>query len=100
MTDKRNRTWYMLGKCIWKIHNCNDNVRSGGTHQGFQPVIEAFKMAIKHLPGHKDNKHTERDPILEPHYKLASVVHKLVTSSRLEVSSHALCNRTLTSGLG
>ncbi|KAL8732114.1 MAG: hypothetical protein Q9181_004067 [Wetmoreana brouardii] len=80
-------TWYMLGKCLWKMHNCDDHVLSGNTRDAYQPVIEAFKLAIKHLPGQRDNKHPEKDPILEPHYKLASIVHKLVSSGRLGVEA-------------
>ncbi|KAL8968608.1 MAG: hypothetical protein Q9183_002384 [Haloplaca sp. 2 TL-2023] len=85
--DLANRTWYMLGKCMWKIHNCSDATRMESTREGFEPALDAFKMAIQHLPGHKDNRHSEKDPILEPHYKLASIVHKLVFSGRLGVEA-------------
>ncbi|KAL8872240.1 MAG: hypothetical protein Q9174_002096 [Haloplaca sp. 1 TL-2023] len=80
-------TWYMLGKCLWKMHNCDDAIRLGSTREGFQPVLDAFKMAIQHLPGQKDNRHPEKDPILEPHYKLVSIIHKLVFSERLGVEA-------------
>ncbi|KAI4176796.1 MAG: hypothetical protein LQ346_007796 [Caloplaca aetnensis] len=76
-------TWYMLGKCLWKMHKCSNNVLSGRERMPFQPAIDAFKTAIEALPGRRDSKHADKDPTLEPHYKLASVVHKLVSSRRL-----------------
>ncbi|KAL9588355.1 MAG: hypothetical protein Q9203_002833 [Teloschistes exilis] len=80
-------TWYMLGKSLWKMHNCDESVLSGHRLEGYQPAIEAFIMAIKHIPNHRDNRHPEKDPILEPHYKLVSTVHKLVSSGRIEVEA-------------
>ncbi|KAL9020860.1 MAG: hypothetical protein Q9185_001931 [Variospora sp. 1 TL-2023] len=41
------------------------------------------ETAIETFPERRDNKHPEKDPTLEPHYKLVSVVHKLVSSRRL-----------------
>lgn len=75
----------MLGKCLWKMHNCSDNVLSGRGRMPFQPAVDAFKTAIEALPERRDSKHPEKDPTLEPHYKLVSVVHKLVSSQRLTV---------------
>lgn len=75
----------MLGKCLWKMHKCSNNVLSGRERMPFQPAIDAFKTAIEALPGRRDSKHADKDPTLEPHYKLASVVHKLVSSRRLTV---------------
>ncbi|KAL8933633.1 MAG: hypothetical protein Q9211_005671 [Gyalolechia sp. 1 TL-2023] len=76
-------TWYMLGKCLWKMHNCSDHVLSGHQRIDFEPAMEATKTAIEVLPGRRDSKHPEKDPTLEPHYKLVSVIHKLVSSRRL-----------------
>lgn len=76
----------MLGKCLWKMHNCSDHVLSGYHRTDFRPAVDAFKMSIESLPERRDNKHSEKDPTLEPHYKLASAVHKLVSSRRLPVS--------------
>ncbi|KAL8696310.1 MAG: hypothetical protein Q9224_002861, partial [Gallowayella concinna] len=83
-------TWYMLGKCLWKMYNCTHakDMKPSDNHvTSFQPALEAFKMAIESLPERRDNKHSEKDPILEPHYKLASVVHKLVSSESLETET-------------
>jgi hypothetical protein len=82
-----NKWWnhYMLGKCGWKMWTAHDNeiryntsigvpppsVRSGPT---WEEVIDAFISAIEMLPGKKGRS---GEPVLEPHYKLVSVVHKL-----------------------
>lgn len=76
-------TWYTLSKCLWKMHNCNDLVLSGHPRIGYEAVIEACKRAIDNLVCRRDSKHPEKDPTLEPHYKLVSIVHKLVSSRRL-----------------
>ncbi|KAL9048565.1 MAG: hypothetical protein Q9206_005964, partial [Seirophora lacunosa] len=76
-------TWYMLGKCLWKMHDCSDYIRSNHERIEFEPAITAFKTAIETFAERRDNKHPEKDPTLEPHYKLVSVVHKLVASKRL-----------------
>ncbi|KAL8712892.1 MAG: hypothetical protein Q9225_006871 [Loekoesia sp. 1 TL-2023] len=60
-----------------------DQVLSGYHRTDFGPAVDAFKMSIESLPERRDNKHSEKDPTLEPHYKLASIVHKLVSSRRL-----------------
>lgn len=79
----------MLGKCLWKMHDCSDYIRSNHERIGFEPAITAFKTAIETFAERRDNKHPEKDPTLEPHYKLVSVVHKLVASKRLPVSQHS-----------
>ncbi|KAL8733240.1 MAG: hypothetical protein Q9166_002257 [cf. Caloplaca sp. 2 TL-2023] len=80
-------TWFMLGKCLWKMYNCKEIDHSGHYWTGFQPAVTAFKAAIEALPERRDNKHSEKEPVLEPHYKLASVVHKLVSTEKLEAET-------------
>ena len=46
-------------------------------------VLNAVIRAIHTLPKQKEGK---QDPILEPHYKLVSIVHKLVGQNELTVS--------------
>ena len=74
----------MLGKCLWKMHNCEDHVRGKARSLDFQQALDALVHAIECLPGRKDSRH---DPILEPHYKLVSVVHKLVQKKQLQVGA-------------
>jgi hypothetical protein len=76
---------YMLGKCLWKMWKANVNEtranavsgipipveRSGHT---YHEVCDAFISAIETLPSKKGRN---GEPILEPHYKLVAIVHKL-----------------------
>lgn len=82
MAYNKHRNFYMLGKCLWKMQSCEDHVRGKGRPPDVQHVLDAFAHAIECLPGRKDSK---QDPILEPHYKLVSVVHKLVQRKQLQV---------------
>ena len=75
-------TFFMLGKVLWKMHNCSDDILGHVKRIHYQPVIDAFVRAIVCMPDKRDTRHPEKDPILEPHYKLLSVVHKLVQAKR------------------
>ncbi|KAF2236102.1 hypothetical protein EV356DRAFT_513347 [Viridothelium virens] len=71
---------YMLGKCLWKMH-C---VEEGGSKvPTVYAVLDAFIKAIKALPERRDGR---QYPILEPHYKLVSIVHKMVERSELDLA--------------
>lgn len=76
----------MLGKCLWKMHNCSDEIRGRAQKINYTEVLDIFKKAIELLPERRDSRHPEKDPTLEPHYKLVSIVHKLVLSKRIQVS--------------
>ncbi|KAF1841987.1 uncharacterized protein K460DRAFT_319604 [Cucurbitaria berberidis CBS 394.84] len=81
-----NKWWnhYMLGKCAWKMWSANDNAMYHAMSQGvplpphrgptWEQVIDAFMSAIETLPGKKGRS---GEPVLEPHYKLISITHKL-----------------------
>ena len=83
-------TFYTLGKVLWKMHNCSDEILGSVKRIHYQPVIEAFVRAIECVPDKRDSRHPEKDPVLEPHYKLLSVVHKLVQAQRC--SAEQGCN--------
>ncbi|KAI9844033.1 MAG: Histone transcription regulator 3 [Sclerophora amabilis] len=72
--------YYMMGKCLWKMFQHVENVRDGPKVEAAQ-VIQAFEEAVRTVPERRSDK---QDPILEPHYKLVSVVHKLVRNECLE----------------
>ncbi|CAO2647933.1 Nn.00g088550.m01.CDS01 [Neocucurbitaria sp. VM-36] len=84
--ESPNKWWnhYMLGKCRWKMWSSNDNAKHFPMIAGAPPtpqrgpswdeVIDAFVSAIETLPGKKGRS---GEPILEPHYKLVSITHKL-----------------------
>ena len=71
-------TFYMLGKILWKMHSCSTEILNGVERIHHQPVVDALVAAIRCVPDKKDTRHPDKPPILEPHYKLLSVVHKLV----------------------
>ncbi|KAK5098587.1 Histone transcription regulator 3 [Exophiala xenobiotica] len=64
--------FYMLGKCFWKMFRspANEHVRRPVK---VHDVIDAFMDAVSRVP----KKERSTDPILEPHFKLVSIVHKL-----------------------
>ncbi|KAJ9645967.1 Histone transcription regulator 3 [Coniosporium tulheliwenetii] len=66
---------YMLGKCLWKMHTADPQLRGRSKPVDGRAVIESFTQAIETVPERKDGR---REPILEPHYKLVSIVHKIV----------------------
>ena len=75
----------MLGKCLWKLYNCNDDLRRNINPISHHAVLDAFTQAVEKLPAKRDSRHPDKEPILEPHYKLLSTVHKLVQLKRLQV---------------
>ncbi|KAK7552117.1 hypothetical protein IWX49DRAFT_167783 [Phyllosticta citricarpa] len=96
--------YYMLGKCLWKLLNVDSRSSNGtssnnngskistwpDTRYSFEKivqssnvtssveVVDAFVRAIEELPEKKGS----RDAILEPHYKLLSVLHKMVHTQK------------------
>ncbi|KAI5211044.1 hypothetical protein E4T38_01567 [Aureobasidium subglaciale] len=73
INPKKWKLHFYLGKCLWKMY-CNTPKPSDAPN--IDAIINEFCESINLLPRKKDSK---REPILEPHYKLVSVVHKMVT---------------------
>ncbi|KAI0803915.1 hypothetical protein GGR55DRAFT_660204 [Xylaria sp. FL0064] len=77
---------YMYSKCLWKMYQkpltALDPVdqRSKPT---VQMVIKALEQSVKVVSALPKPRHGQ-DPILEPHYKIVSVVHKLVLLDDLQ----------------
>lgn len=84
---------YMLGKCSWKRWSANHITmlsdislnasvppRQGPT---WGKVIDAFVNAIETLPSKKGRS---GEPVLEPHYKLVSIVHKLFQRRAIDIT--------------
>jgi hypothetical protein len=74
----------MLGKCLWKMYKASIDIRMGQRPPAKQEMIDAFVKAIETLPNRRDSR---KEPILEPHYKLVSIIHKLVQRKDLAVSA-------------
>jgi hypothetical protein len=65
---------YMLGKCLWKMLN-SQSVEKSKRKVEVDEVIDAFTAAVEASPERKDRS---SDYVLEPHFKLVSIIHKLV----------------------
>ncbi|KAI7561118.1 hypothetical protein KC317_g9276 [Hortaea werneckii] len=85
--EGRPNSWtlhYMLSKCLWKMHTATDQERNHKPGPSVKEVLNALHTAIDLLPDKKEGKE-KREPILEPHYKLVSIVHKMVTRGELSL---------------
>lgn len=72
----------MLGKCLWKMFSCDDSIRQDVKRIDVDDVLDSLLNAIDSLPQRRDTRY---DPIFEPHFKLVSIVHKLVHRGALTV---------------
>jgi hypothetical protein len=79
----------MQGKCLWKAYYKVSDDWAGAERvikPSVQSVLSAFVKAIDTVPRPKDSR---QEPILEPHYKLVSVVHKLVMKGDMQPQAGA-----------
>ncbi|KAI1819909.1 hypothetical protein F4861DRAFT_99728 [Xylaria intraflava] len=77
---------YMYAKCIWKMYRkpltaLDDNDKR--SRPTVQMIVEALEQSIEVVSALPKPRHGQ-DPILEPHYKIVSVVHKLVMLGDLQ----------------
>lgn len=72
----------MLSKCRWKMFCSDESMRGGRDPIQVQDVLDSLIDAVQALPEKKDSR---SEPILEPHFKLVSVIHKLVHRGFLKV---------------
>ena len=87
---------YMLAKTLWKMWAENHDAALKAMSLGVAPpeqrgpscedLIKPVVGAIERLP---DKKGKSGEPILEPHYKLISIVHKLVRCRAIDQSKGA-----------
>ena len=64
--------YYTLGKCLWKMFESPENQDKRNVRP--EEVLEAFVDAVDASP----KKEKATDYVLEPHFKLVSIVHKMV----------------------
>ncbi|PNY24296.1 Histone transcription regulator 3 [Tolypocladium capitatum] len=76
-TDWKNP--YMLAKCYWKMHQTPAE-RLDSTDQKTvvtsELVLSTLKKSIEVATNARKSRNS--DPVLEPHYKIASILHKMV----------------------
>ena len=85
-TDKTISNWYMLGKCLWKLFG-HYQFSSASYKVSYKLPIDAFLKAIENVPEKRDNRHPDKEPILEPHYKIVTIAYKLVRRHCISVSN-------------
>ena len=86
---------FALGKCLWKMHAAPGEIRGRDAPPSAQQVLSDFIRAIELIPDKdKRDSREKREPVLEPHYKLVSIVHKLVSRGEmsLDQAKNALDN--------
>ncbi|KAF2445027.1 hypothetical protein P171DRAFT_387720 [Karstenula rhodostoma CBS 690.94] len=100
---------YMLAKSLWKMHCANvDEIRRAAAAgrlptsrngPSWEEVIKAIVNAINTLP---EKKERGREPVLEPHYKLVSVTHKLVQRKTIDIEKgvEVLSNTPFSENIG
>jgi tetratricopeptide (TPR) repeat protein len=78
--EHRSGQWmihFMLGKCLWKMHSApRETLQPNDQPPNAPKVFESFLRALELVPG-KNSRDSKSQPILEPHYKLLIIVHKM-----------------------
>jgi hypothetical protein len=68
---------FMLGKCLWKMHSAPlETLQPNDMPPSAPKVFESFIRALELVPG-RNSRDNKSQPILEPHYKLLIIVHKM-----------------------
>ncbi|KAK3318825.1 hypothetical protein B0H66DRAFT_517185 [Apodospora peruviana] len=92
--DGKPKDWknpYMVAKCLWKMYQkprTDDEIENRIRRPSLDTVLKALEKTVEVAAALPKPRHGQ-DPILEPHYKIVSVVHKLVTRGDLPVQEAA-----------
>ncbi|KAJ6445391.1 transcriptional corepressor for histone Hir3 [Purpureocillium lavendulum] len=90
---RRPANWknpYMLAKCYWKMFQTPEeklDATDQKTRITTQLVVDTLKKSIEVATNAQKSRRS--DPILEPHYKIASVLHKMVTRGEMPAKEAA-----------
>jgi len=86
---RRSNRWmlhFMLGKCLWKMHSAPPEALGPNDKcPGAPEVFASFLRALELVPGRNNNRDSKIQPILEPHYKLLVVVHKMYMRDSIDL---------------
>ncbi|EFX02033.1 histone gene transcriptional corepressor [Grosmannia clavigera kw1407] len=80
---------YVLSKCVWKMYQTPAvllSERERAAQPGVSEVVRALERTIAMVVQLPKPRHGQ-DPVLEPHYKLLSVVDKLVRRGDLDATA-------------
>lgn len=92
--DLKPKDWknpFMLAKCLWKMYQKPMETldqKDSISRPTVQTVIRALEKTVEVVSLLPKPRHGQ-DPILEPHYKILSVVHKLVMRGDLSAPEGA-----------
>ncbi|KAH6888482.1 hypothetical protein B0T10DRAFT_488254 [Thelonectria olida] len=81
--ERKPENWknhFMLAKCYWKMYQTpNEKLddKDVRTKITMELLLRTLKKAVK--VAYNARKSRSSEPILEPHYKIVSILHKLVT---------------------
>lgn len=82
------RDWkspYMVSKCLWKMYQKpveNLSAKDKKARPTIQKIVNALEKTIEVVSKLPKPRHGQ-DPILEPHYKIVSILHKLVSRDEM-----------------
>ncbi|OAR03182.1 hypothetical protein LLEC1_05354, partial [Akanthomyces lecanii] len=81
---------YMLAKCYWKLFRNPEEApesQASKTKITTNMIIDALKHST--AAAFKPRKSKSSDPILEPHYKIVSILHKMVMAKDITAAKAA-----------
>ncbi|KAH7310552.1 hypothetical protein B0I35DRAFT_514612 [Stachybotrys elegans] len=85
--ERQPKNWknhYMLAKCFWKMHRTpieKLDKKDARSRVSAETVLDMLKEAVSVAYNARKSRNSE--PILEPHYKIVSVLHKMVMAGDL-----------------
>ncbi|CAK7274729.1 Histone transcription regulator 3 [Sporothrix epigloea] len=92
---RRAKDWksaYMLAKCLWKMYQKpldKLHPRERTSHPSVDDIVRSLERAIEVVSLLPKPRHGQ-DPVLEPHYKIVSVVDKLVRRGDIQTQAAAI----------
>ncbi|KAK5996739.1 Histone transcription regulator 3-like protein [Cladobotryum mycophilum] len=81
---------YMLAKCYWKMYQTpvgQLDETDAKSRVNVKTILDTLQKSIK--VAHIARKSRHSDPILEPHYKIITILHKLVTRGDMQAKEAA-----------
>ncbi|CAK7202057.1 Histone transcription regulator 3 [Sporothrix eucalyptigena] len=91
---RRAKDWksaYMLSKCLWKMYQkpVGDlHPRERASHPSVDDIVRSLEKAIEVVSLLPKPRHGQ-DPVLEPHYKVVSIIDKLVRRGDMHAQAAA-----------
>lgn len=91
---RRAKDWksaYMLAKCLWKMYQKpleKLHPRERASHPSVDDIVHSLEKAVESVSLLPKPRHGQ-DPVLEPHYKIVSVIDKLVRRGDMHAQAAA-----------